>query len=205
MCILVIGLMYFGQIGFLCIAYFLYLIMEWKIERDEMADLLNRAMIFLPVFFILGWIFFNDFQNSVNNLTAALLSLYTGEEVLGPVKWFMLDARASFLQWWMHPFAGVGIGDYTDAMWNQYQALKLDPPPNAPFQQINHMMVSAGILVLPVLVYIWHKYSTDIKPIKIIAKVLIVSLILFAPFESQISSFVFLFPILLSSIPERDA
>jgi hypothetical protein len=204
MCVLVIGLMYLGQIGFLFISYLLYLIEGWKTDRDELMDLLNRAMIFLPVFFILGWIFFNDFQHAINNLSEAILSLYTREEILGPVKWFALDARASFAQWWNHPFTGVGVGDYTDAMWNQYQAFKMDPPPYAPYQQINHMLVSAGILTLPALGYIWYRSSVAASQVKNICKVLILSLVIYAPFESQINAFVFLLPLLLSSIPERD-
>ncbi|MEO5583140.1 MAG: hypothetical protein ABIR66_10635, partial [Saprospiraceae bacterium] len=65
MMILLTGMMYLGQVGLLLLFYIMYVIKEWRQDRDELSEMLTRVMIFLPLLFILGWIFFPAFQNSV--------------------------------------------------------------------------------------------------------------------------------------------
>ncbi|MEP7321632.1 MAG: hypothetical protein ABI761_06920 [Saprospiraceae bacterium] len=199
MMILLSAMMYLGQVGLLLLVYIMYVIKEWKQDRDELSEMLTRVMIFLPLFFISGWIFFPAFQNSVLNIGYALLSLYTKEEVVGPVKWFITDATCTIQQWWLHPLSGVGIGDYIDAMWNQYQSIKLDLP-EAPYQQIGHMLLSGGMMFLIVFFLIWNAYRSSDRYTKSLVAILLVTMIFFAPLNSQISAFVFLLPLFFTTM-----
>ncbi|MBK6818045.1 MAG: hypothetical protein KA109_12890 [Saprospiraceae bacterium] len=197
MLILGIGLMYLGYLSLLISAGIWYIISDRKRLGAGPNDLWVKLGVFLPTIFLSAWVLFDASHSTLLMWYETGLSFYTKSNMPLMAEAYFQDAHFSINQWWMHPFNGVGLGDYIHAMWNEYNTHGLQVP-DSPAQGFLHFAVSCGMIAVVALVMIYKSYNDHHKTALPLAIFLILHFVVFVPLISTISAAVLLLPILLS-------
>ncbi len=193
--ILILGLMHLGQVGLLI----LLAIAVFSYSFGLLPKTTFNAGLFfiaMPCLVLLGIIFFDVFTKNIFILGDTILNAYRKNDWQQTVLDYGHEAQYSLNQWWKHAINGVGLGDYVDAMWNEYHDHNQHIPA-VPAQQIGHMLVSTGLLAFGAI-YGIIRYYIHSSPREIVAVVVcLLGLIFFMPFFSQVSTTAFTLALLL--------
>jgi len=183
-----IALLYSGSVGlavFILIFYGVHVVQE----GDSIRNLGVQWALTLPILFIISISFFTSFYETVASFFEYRIR-YSNEIVF------------SWNQFLRHPLSGVGLGDYIHAMWNEYNSHNL-PNPDKPHFQFLHLLVSTGVLALVPVYLIWKSSLIERRPVFTITVFMLLGLLFFAPFTSQVSCSVFILPLLVTRLKDE--
>lgn len=196
--LLFINLCYFGHLGLIVASCSTYLIIQLLHTPQRSTEIVSKALIFGSFIFILSLVYFTAFRQQVTDVLYNLAAIYTREAWTPGITTFFEEIKINFIQWTKHPFTGVGVGDYVDAIWNEYH----DHGKEAPLHyssQIMHMLVSTGFMALWVA-WISGSYWMKLDRNRMIYFLLVISILFFtSPFNSLATSSAFMIAILLST------
>jgi len=200
--LLFINLFYYGHIVLIFMASSTYLLLQLLPASRQRPDMVSRILIFGTFIIILSLVYFNTFRTHLADAMFNLVAIYTNEAWTSGMSGFLIDLKFSFIQWIKHPFTGVGLGDYLDAIWNEYRDHGKEAP-GYPYSQLMHILVSCGAMtfwVVWVLISSWIKYSRN----RFLFFILIASILVFAaPFKSQVTATAFMLAVILGSSPDE--
>jgi len=200
--VLFLNLFYYGHISLILITGITYLVMQLKIAENALSLVIPRALIFGTAIFIFSLVYFSTFRTQLSEALFNIVAVYTREAWTKQAIDYLSDLKFSFAQWLKHPFTGVGLGDYVDAIWNEYHDHGLEAPED-PRSQFMHFLVSAGLSGLAAFYIImssWRKSGCVV-----ILYLILASSVLFiaAPFKSQVSASAFMIAVLLLPSPNE--
>lgn len=194
--LLFLNLFYYGQVDLILLSCLSYLVILMTQQHRKSRPIFAQTLIFGTGVSIISLVFFKVFRANLSDGLYNLVAIYTGENWTNRMSAFITDLRFSWYQWLKHPLTGVGIGDYADAIWNEYHQHNLEAP-GYPHTQVLHFLVCAGsaaIFVLFSLVLSWRKMAWSKMVYLLLA---IVVMIFAAPFKSQVTSTAFMLMVLM--------
>ncbi len=182
-----IAFLYFGSARF-AIFILLFYSVTVAAEGHSIRNLVVQCALSLPLICIISYVLFTAFHDTILSFSGYVIS-YSNE------------ISFSWNQMLKHPLTGVGLGDYIHAMWNEYNDHNL-PSPDKPNFQFLHLMVSTGVLSFIPVYWIWKNNLTERNPVFTITIFMLLGLLFFAPFTSQVSCSAFILPFLVIRLKE---
>jgi hypothetical protein len=196
--LLFINLCYFGPLSLIVASCLTYLVIQFLQTPQRSSVILSRTLIVGSFIVILSLVYFTSFRHQVSDSLYNLAAIYTREAWTPGITGFFEEIKFNFTQWAKHPFTGVGVGDYIDAIWNEYHDQEKEAPKHYS-SQFMHMLVSTGLMALW---FAWISVSYWIKSERnqTIFLLLVISVLFFTtPFNSQATTSAFMIAILLST------
>jgi len=196
--LLFINLFYYGHMVLIFLASLTFLLIQLRPASQQRPEMVSRILIFGTFIFILSLVYFTTFRMHLAEALYNLVAIYTNEAWTSGMSGFLFDLKFSFAQWIKHPFNGVGIGDYVDAIWNEYRDHGKEAPAY-PLSQLMHMLVSSGAMTIWV---VWVLVSSRMKydRSRLLFFLMTVSILLFAaPFKSQVTATAFMLAVVFGS------
>lgn len=193
---LFLGLLYFGNLWLILLAAISWFVSETRFKGISLPLIGPMILIAGGSMVVFALVFFPAFTVSLREAGQNVLAI-TGQTSASPgLNDFFVHLRMGMIQWWTHPFAGTGVGDYIHAMWNEYHVHGLEAP-NYPHSQLIHLLVSTGIMTVGAawaLVKSWKPLPANHR---IILALILASFVFMAPLKSQISSTALMIAVLL--------
>jgi len=193
---LFLGLLYFGNLTLILLAAFCWLAAESTFTGRGFKLAGPGILIFGGSMVMFALVFFPSFSMALQEAGQNILALAGRTSVSPGLQEYFIHLKMGFLQWWTHPFAGTGIGDYIHAMWNEYHDHGMEAP-NYPHSQWVHLLVSTGMMAFGagwILIRSWKPLTGTQR---LILALVLTSFLFMAPLKSQISATALMMAVLL--------